>query len=275
MRTAMSTSVRPPSRFWRSFTASLPSSLRSPGDSERLIFCSASICFAGSCVCAAAPDGSAQHNVIAVTAIPATRTPTEHPFCPGQASRATRTGRYYFDFDDDEVAVVRKVRVPTGRAEVRVVYKRELVVGQREHRLDRLVRELERVAEAEVAGAGADQREAVLVLDVEQVDDLALGQVRAAVRHVDHERLLPGRGGALAVVALGDDELVAAERDRVGHEQAGLRHPVGPACGRCSGDPETSNSYTRRTSGSSPTTAPSRIGYSVLPSCESAIASKP
>ena len=39
-RTAMSTSVAPPSCFWRSFTASLPSSLRSPGDSERLIVCS-------------------------------------------------------------------------------------------------------------------------------------------------------------------------------------------------------------------------------------------
>ena len=54
--------------------------------------------------------------------------------------------------DDDEVAVVRQVRVPPGRPEIGVVDEREFVPGQREHGLDGLVRELERVAEAEVAG---------------------------------------------------------------------------------------------------------------------------
>src|SRR3954471_7247181 len=88
---------------------------------------------------------------------------------------------------DDEVAVIRQTWVASGRPEIGVVDERQLVVGERQDGLDGLVRELERVAEAEVARADRVLGDAVLVVDAQEVGDLALLQVRLVVGHVDDE----------------------------------------------------------------------------------------
>jgi hypothetical protein len=80
--------------------------------------------------------------------------------------------------------------LPAHRAEARVVDDREVVATVGQHGLDRLVQELERVAEAEVARP-AGQRDPGAVADVEQVRDLALLDVRVVPRSPDDERALP------------------------------------------------------------------------------------
>src|SRR3954452_14720858 len=72
----MSTSTLPADLVLRS-TASLESSLRSAGDSERLIFCNAAICSAGSA--ARAPAAQLPNAAIDSAIAPAHRTRIAHP----------------------------------------------------------------------------------------------------------------------------------------------------------------------------------------------------
>src|SRR4051794_13207945 len=144
----MSTSAVPAlTRLWRA-TASRLSTLRSGGVSSRLIACKRAICSPGSAARAVpVPAPAVASPPIVSTIVPALRkciapvlpvsgSPPEAPMRRNVHPRSTLDAGH---LDDDEIAVIRQIRVPPGRPEIGVVDERQLVVREREHGLDGLV----------------------------------------------------------------------------------------------------------------------------------------
>ena len=129
--------------------------------------------------------------------------------------------------DDDRLVVVGPARVAPGAERIVVVVEHEQAIsGERQHALDRLERESERVAEAEVAFAPG-QRDQIRIADVQQIDERgagqeAIGSGRAQVERVD---ALHACSGALRVVALDDQQAAFVERREITDRVAGFVQP--------------------------------------------------